>query len=103
MKDNKSVTFFEGIGLYVTVFITGASVMVIELLDTRMNVPFYGASIYVWSSLISVTLIALSLGYFVGDRWADSPKKGRGVAYYCTRCFVDLVNSVGHPPHIISN
>ena len=49
--------------------------MVIELLGTRMIAPFYGASIYVWSSLISVTMIALSLGYFVGGRWADSSKR----------------------------
>jgi spermidine synthase len=48
--------------------------MVIELLGTRMIAPFYGASIYVWTSLISVTMIALSLGYFIGGRWADSSK-----------------------------
>ncbi|MCB1948186.1 fused MFS/spermidine synthase [Nitrosomonas sp.] len=57
--------------LYVTVFITGAAVMVVELLGTRLIAPFYGASLYVWTSVISVTLIALALGYFVGGRWAD--------------------------------
>jgi spermidine synthase len=61
--------------LYVIVFITGASVMVIELLGTRMIAPFYGASLYVWSSLISVTMIALAIGYFVGGRWADRAKR----------------------------
>jgi spermidine synthase len=61
--------------LYATVFITGASVMVIELLGTRLIAPFYGASLYVWSSLISVTMIALAIGYFVGGRWADKTKK----------------------------
>lgn len=75
MKNNKSATFFERIGIYMTVFITGASVMVIELLGTRMIAPFYGASIYVWSSLISVTMIALAMGYFIGGRWADSSKR----------------------------
>lgn len=75
MKISNPVTFFERIGLYITVFITGSSIMVIELLGTRMIAPFYGASIYVWSSLISVTMIALSLGYFVGGRWADNSKK----------------------------
>lgn len=75
MKNNNSGTLFERIGLYVTVFITGASVMVIELLGTRMIAPFYGASLYVWSSLISVTMIALSLGYFVGGHWADRSKQ----------------------------
>ena len=61
--------------LYGTVFLTGAAVMVIELLGTRLIAPFYGASLYVWTSVISVTLIALALGYFVGGRWADRARK----------------------------
>ncbi len=61
--------------LYSTVFLTGAAVMVIELLGTRLIAPFYGASLYVWTSVISVTLIALALGYFVGGHWADRAKQ----------------------------
>ncbi len=57
--------------LYLIVFVTGGSVMVIELLGTRLIAPFYGASLYVWSSLISVTMIALAVGYYVGGYWAD--------------------------------
>lgn len=63
------------IWLYLIVFMTGASVMVIELLGTRLIAPFYGASLYVWSSLISVTMIALAVGYFVGGRWADRAQR----------------------------
>lgn len=63
------------IWLYCTVSLTGAAVMVIELLGTRLIAPFYGASLYVWTSVISVTLIALALGYFVGGRWADQSRK----------------------------
>jgi len=62
-------------GLFATVFITGASVMVIELLGTRMIAPFYGTSLYVWSSLIAVAMISLSIGYFVGGRLADFSKR----------------------------
>ncbi|MDD5580858.1 MAG: fused MFS/spermidine synthase [Methylobacter sp.] len=61
--------------LYLIVFSTGASVMVIELLGTRLIAPFYGASLYVWSSLISVTMIALAIGYFIGGRWADQAQR----------------------------
>jgi spermidine synthase len=70
MTDNKTINRATS-WLYLTVFLTGASVMVIELLGTRLIAPFYGASLYVWSSLISVTMIALAIGYFVGGRWAD--------------------------------
>ena len=70
VKMNKKSTLYNHIALFFIVFLTGASVMVIELLGTRMIAPFYGASLYVWSSLISVTMIALAIGYFVGGRWA---------------------------------
>ena len=72
---NNPLNVFGRTGLFLTVFLTGASVMVIELLGTRMIAPFYGASLYVWSSLISVTMIALAIGYFVGGRWADRAKR----------------------------
>lgn len=72
---NNTINAFDRTGLFATVFVTGASVMVIELLGTRMIAPFYGASLYVWSSLISVTMIALAIGYFIGGRWADKTKR----------------------------
>ena len=53
------------------VFISGAAVLAIEILGTRILGPFYGVSLYLWSALISVTLIALSVGYAVGGWWAD--------------------------------
>lgn len=75
MKDDKPSALGGKTALFLTVFLTGAAVMVIELLGTRLIAPFYGASLYVWSSLISVTMIALALGYFVGGRWADRARR----------------------------
>ncbi len=63
--------------LYATVMSTGAAVMVLELLGTRIIAPFYGASLYVWSSLIAVTLIALALGYYLGGWCADHAPRVR--------------------------
>jgi len=57
--------------LYVIVFISGAAVLAVEILGTRILGPFYGVSLFLWSALITVTLAALSLGYAVGGRWAD--------------------------------
>jgi len=57
--------------LYLVVFIAGAAVLAIELLGTRILGPFYGVSLFLWSALITVTLIALSIGYAVGGRLAD--------------------------------
>ncbi len=55
----------KNIFLYVIVFTGGASVLAIEILGTRILGPFYGVSLFLWSALITVTLIALSIGYAV--------------------------------------
>lgn len=44
----------------------GALIMVIEVLGSRVIGPFFGVSLFVWTALISVTMIALALGYWVG-------------------------------------
>jgi spermidine synthase len=57
--------------LYTIVFVSGAVVLAIEIVGTRVLGPFYGVNLFLWSALITVTLAALSLGYVVGGRWAD--------------------------------
>ena len=57
--------------MYLTVFVSGAVVLIIEILGTRVLAPFYGSTIFVWSSLITVTLGALALGYWFGGKLAD--------------------------------
>ena len=52
-------------------FLTGAIVLVVEILGTRVLSPYYGASVYVWSALIGVTLGSLTLGYLAGGWAAD--------------------------------
>ena len=56
---------------YFTIFVSGAVVLIVEILGTRVLAPFYGSTIYVWSSLISVTLAFLALGYWFGGGLAD--------------------------------
>lgn len=62
---------------FLTASITGATVMMIELLGTRIIGPFYGVSMIVWSSLLSTALFALSIGYLFGGRLADTAPRLR--------------------------
>ncbi len=57
--------------LRVAVLIGGASVMVVEILGSRVLAPSFGTTLHVWSALITVTLAALAVGYAVGGRVAD--------------------------------
>jgi spermidine synthase len=57
--------------LVLTTVICGALVMVVEVLGSKVIGPYYGVSLFVWTSLISVTLIALALGYAAGGILSD--------------------------------
>jgi len=57
--------------LPLAVFITGASVLIVEVLAVRVLSPFYGNTIFTVSSVISVILCALSVGYYAGGILAD--------------------------------
>jgi len=49
-------------------FVSGFSIMTIEMLGARIMAPYFGGSISVWGSLITVFMLALSVGYLIGGR-----------------------------------
>ncbi|HEY5543365.1 MAG TPA: fused MFS/spermidine synthase, partial [Candidatus Binatia bacterium] len=51
---------------YVVVFVSGAVLMALEIAGSRVLAPHFGSSIFVWGSLISVVMAALSVGYYWG-------------------------------------
>ena len=63
--------FLERISLQLLVFTAGAVLMALEIAGSRVLAPHFGNSVFVWGSLISVVLMALSLGYYLGGRVAD--------------------------------
>ena len=42
--------------------------MSLELLGGRVLAPYFGSSIYVWGSIITIFMLSLSLGYLFGGR-----------------------------------
>src|SRR5438093_1614333 len=61
--------------LYFTAAITGAAIMVVEILGAKMLSPFVGLSHFVWTAQIAVTLVALACGYYAGGRLADRSQR----------------------------
>jgi len=54
--------------LYVTAGITGAAIMIVEILGAKILAPWFGTSHFVWTAQIAVTLVALAAGYYAGGR-----------------------------------
>jgi spermidine synthase len=52
-------------------FASGAAVMGVELMASRLFAPAFGDSVFVWGSLIGVIMLALAAGYWLGGRRAD--------------------------------
>lgn len=49
-------------------FTSGFIIMCVELLGGRILAPYFGSSIYVWGSIISVFMLSLAIGYLAGGR-----------------------------------
>jgi hypothetical protein len=73
-----TVRSFQYLGfLGITALLCGAVVMVVEVVGARIISPFFGVSLFVWTSLIAVTLLSLSLGYVLGGILADRKPHAR--------------------------
>ncbi len=57
--------------LELTIFASGALIMVLEMVGARVMAPHLGTSVIVWTSLIGVVLACLALGAWLGGRLAD--------------------------------
>jgi len=67
-----------GIGL--TVFGCGGVLMGLEIVGGRMLSPDFGSGVWVWGSVISIFLAALSFGYFAGGLLSQRFPHGLGLA-----------------------
>ncbi len=71
--------------LQTIIFITGGAILALELLASRIMTPYFGVSLYIWTGILSITLIALAVGYWTGGKLANSRKLegSRLLELYC--------------------
>lgn len=73
---------------------SGFFVMAVELLSGRILAPNFGNSIYVWGGVITVFMLALSLGYLCGGRLSlrhPSLRKLSGILILAAVCTLPVV------------
>jgi hypothetical protein len=54
--------------IYLLAFTSGFSIMCVELLAGRILAPFFGSSVHIWGSIITVFMLSLSIGYLLGGK-----------------------------------
>jgi spermidine synthase len=63
--------------LLLTAFIVGMSIMAIEMAVSRLLAPYFGTSLFVWTNILGLIMVALTIGYYIGGRLADKYTNGR--------------------------
>ena len=74
------MNIIEKYRLEITLFFSGATVMIFEILGSRIYGPFMWTSTFVWTSLIGIILWFISLGYYVGGMKADTHASNKNIA-----------------------
>jgi spermidine synthase len=59
------------VAIGVAVFLSGAVLLGLEIVASRVLAPYFGSSLFVWGALIGVVLAGLSIGYWLGGALAD--------------------------------
>ena len=60
--------------LFILAFIEGGGVMCVELCSAKILSPIFGTSIYIWASVLGITLTALMSGYYLGGYLSSKQK-----------------------------
>ena len=58
--------------LFLVLLIEGGALMAVELMGAKLVAPFYGNSLYVWTAVLTITVLGLTLGYYAGGRLAET-------------------------------
>ena len=61
--------------LEITVFLSGALTMILELIAARVLSPYVGSSNLIWTTIIGIMLTSMSIGYWFGGKMADKNKE----------------------------
>lgn len=54
--------------IYLLAFSSGFSIMGVELLAGRILAPYFGSSVHIWGSIITIFMLSLSIGYLLGGK-----------------------------------
>ncbi|WP_286264467.1 fused MFS/spermidine synthase [Thalassotalea atypica] len=85
--------------IYLLAFTSGFSIMGVELLGGRILAPFFGSSVHIWGSIITVFMLSLSIGYLLGGKLSmrAASLSRYGVIFLIAGILVFPITYIGNP------
>lgn len=74
--------------LYLISLAEGSAVMAAEICGAKLLAPIFGSSLYVWSSIMAITLGGLASGYFIGGQLSKRPHKEKHLLIVCVSAVI---------------
>lgn len=90
--------------IWLSVFSSGFSLMSIEMLGGKLLAPYFGNSIYIWGSIITVFMLSLAVGYLLGGKIsANKPSRFKlGFIFLSVAVLLTPILSYGEIANYIS-
>lgn len=90
---------WQSLSIHSAAFVSGFVTMALQMLLGRTFIPYFGGTIYTWGALISVFLIGMTAGFFMGGKLADKIPSARMLAgfFFLASVLVIAVPLYGEP------
>ncbi len=90
-ETKKPMHFLAILPASLTVFFSGGSIMVLELVATRLIARYLGSSLYTWTAVIGVVLAGITIGNYIGGILADKYKPQHSLPIQFCLCSLSCV------------
>jgi len=91
----KGLIKIKGLDIYLFAFIEGILVMCFELIVVRLISPYFGNSLYAFTSVVGITMLTLLIGYYFGGVIVSKNKHQKYVLLFilivsCILCLITI-------------